>query len=273
MLLGRGAGRWHPSPAAGHGLLGRGVDRASAAQSAYPGALCLDGLDVQAVLHGLASAAGLGVVLGAPAGLGAGLAVPILPEQGGAELHIVALLLGDVSVRAVHRLHVLPEGAGVRVPLGAAWDLADVGFLGREGASRTRQEGRPRRGARRRPDAGPSAELAAPPSGGAGPLDGAALHRPRLPPFLEGKHVVNETLSPTSPDWRHGSEPVEGGSSVRDQLSHQHVGSFSISECITSLHISETALNTLLSLMRKEVQRRKDSGSKSPRSGTETRGF
>lgn len=137
-LLPRGMASW-----------GRGVDRASAAQSAYPGALCLDGLDVQAVLHGLASAAGLGVVLGAPAGLGAGLAVPILPEQGGAEVHIVALLLGDVSVWAVHRLHVLPEGAGVRVPLGAAWNLADVGFLGREEASHMRQEGRPRRGALR----------------------------------------------------------------------------------------------------------------------------
>ena len=99
---------------------------------AYPGALRLDGLDVQAVLHGLASAAGLGVVLGAPAGLGTGLAVPILPEQRGAEVHIVALFLGDVSVWAMDRLHVLPEGAGVRVPLGAAWNLADVGFLGSE---------------------------------------------------------------------------------------------------------------------------------------------
>ena len=96
---------------------------------AYHGALRLDGLDVQAVLHGLASAAGLGVVLGAPAGLGTGLAVPILPEQRGAEVHIVALFLGDVSVWAMDRLHVLPEGAGVRVPLGAAWNLADVGFL------------------------------------------------------------------------------------------------------------------------------------------------
>ena len=96
---------------------------------AYPGALGLDGFDVQAVLHGLAGAAGLGALLGAPARLGAGLAVPVLPEQGGAEVHVVALLLGDVSIWAVDRFHVLPEGAGVRVPLGAAWDLADVGFL------------------------------------------------------------------------------------------------------------------------------------------------
>lgn len=96
---------------------------------AYPGALGLDGFDVQAVLHGLAGAAGLGTLLGAPARLGAGLAVPVLPEQGGAEVHVVALLLGDVSIWAVDRFHVLPEGAGVCVPLGAAWDLADVGFL------------------------------------------------------------------------------------------------------------------------------------------------
>ena len=130
---------------------GQGVDGTPAAQLAYPGALRLDGLDVQAVLHGLASAAGLGVVLRAPAGLGAGLAVPILPEQGGAEVHIVALLLGDVSVWAMDRLHVLPEGAGVRVPLGAAWNLADVGFLGSEEASCMGQEGRLRRGALRHP--------------------------------------------------------------------------------------------------------------------------
>lgn len=47
-------------------------------------------------------------------------------------MHIVALLLGDVSVWAMYRFHVLPEGAGVRVSLGTAWDLADIGFLGRE---------------------------------------------------------------------------------------------------------------------------------------------
>lgn len=130
---------------------GRGVDGPPAAQLAYPRALRLDGLDVQAVLHGLASAAGLGIVFGAPAGLGAGLAVPILPEQGGTEVHIVALLLGDVSVWAVDCLHVLPERAGVRVPLGAAWNLANVGFLGREEASRVGREGRLRRGARPHP--------------------------------------------------------------------------------------------------------------------------
>lgn len=113
---------------AGRGFL-EGVDGASA----YPGALSLDGFDVQAVLHGLAGAAGLRAILGAPAaGLGAGLTVPVLLEQRSPEVHVVALLLGDVSIGAVHSFHVFPERAGVRVSLGAAWDLADVGFLGRE---------------------------------------------------------------------------------------------------------------------------------------------
>lgn len=98
--------------------------------SAYPGALGLDGSDMQAVLHGLAGAAGLGALWAAR--LGAGLTVPILFEQRCAEVHVVALLLGDVGIWAVDRFHVLPERAGVCVSLGAAWDLADVGFLGRE---------------------------------------------------------------------------------------------------------------------------------------------
>lgn len=80
-----------------------------ACSSTYPGALRLDGFDMQAVLHSLAGAAGLGAVLGAPAGLGASLAVPVLPEQGRAEVHVIALLLGDVSIWAMDRFHVFPE--------------------------------------------------------------------------------------------------------------------------------------------------------------------
>lgn len=103
---------------------------------AYPRALGLDGFDVQAVLYGLAGAAGLSALLRAPAaGLGAGLIVPILLEQRSTEVHIIALLLGDVSIWAMHCFHMFPERAGVCVPLGAAWDLADVGFLGREAGS------------------------------------------------------------------------------------------------------------------------------------------
>lgn len=42
---------------------------------------------------------------------------------------IPSVLLGDVGVRAVHRLHVFAQGTGVCVALGAAWNLAHVGLL------------------------------------------------------------------------------------------------------------------------------------------------
>jgi len=42
---------------------------------------------------------------------------------------IVALLLCDVGIRPVHGLDMLPEGTGVCVPLCAARDFTDVGFL------------------------------------------------------------------------------------------------------------------------------------------------
>lgn len=100
---------------------------------AYPGALCLDSFDVQAVLHCLITATGLRVLLRAPATrFSACLTVPILLEHRCAEMHIVALLLGDMSIRAMDRFHMLPERAGVCVAFGAAWDLADVRFLRRE---------------------------------------------------------------------------------------------------------------------------------------------
>lgn len=98
----------------------------------YPGALGLDGFDMQAVLHSVAGAAGLHTILGSPTTwLSAGLIVPSLLEQWSTEVHIIALFLGDVGVWPMHGLHVLTKRAGVCVPLGAAWDLADVGFLGR----------------------------------------------------------------------------------------------------------------------------------------------
>lgn len=80
----------------------------------------------------MAGAAGLHTVLRPPATrLSAGLIVPILLEQRSTEVHIIALLLGDMGIWPMDRLHMLAERAGVCVPLGAAWDLADVGFLGR----------------------------------------------------------------------------------------------------------------------------------------------
>lgn len=44
-------------------------------------------------------------------------------------MNIIALLLCDVGIRPVHGLDVFPEGARVCVPLCAARDFTDVGFL------------------------------------------------------------------------------------------------------------------------------------------------
>ena len=52
-----------------------------------------------------------------------------VPRGRGPGVHVPALLLGDMRLRAVHRLHVFAEGAGVRVALGAAGDLTHVRFL------------------------------------------------------------------------------------------------------------------------------------------------
>lgn len=44
-------------------------------------------------------------------------------------MNIIALLLRDVGIRPVHSLDVFPEGTRVCVPLRAARDFTDVGFL------------------------------------------------------------------------------------------------------------------------------------------------
>ena len=44
-------------------------------------------------------------------------------------MHVPTLLLGDMSLRAVHSLHMFPERAGVCVALGAARDFAYIRFL------------------------------------------------------------------------------------------------------------------------------------------------
>lgn len=48
---------------------------------------------------------------------------------GGARMNVPTLLLGDMSLWAMHCLHVFPEGAWVCVALGAAWDFAHIWFL------------------------------------------------------------------------------------------------------------------------------------------------
>lgn len=57
------------------------------------------------------------------------LVFTVLPGCRRSGRQVAALLLGDVGLWAVDRLHVLPEGAGVGVALGAAGDLADIRFL------------------------------------------------------------------------------------------------------------------------------------------------
>lgn len=44
-------------------------------------------------------------------------------------MHVPTLLLGNMSLRAMHSLHVFPERAGVCVTLGAARDFAYIRFL------------------------------------------------------------------------------------------------------------------------------------------------
>lgn len=44
-------------------------------------------------------------------------------------MHVPTLLLGNMSLRAMHSLHMFPERAGVCVTLGAARDFAYIWFL------------------------------------------------------------------------------------------------------------------------------------------------
>lgn len=44
-------------------------------------------------------------------------------------VHVPTLLFGDMSLRAMHSLHVFPERAGVCVTLGTARDFAYIRFL------------------------------------------------------------------------------------------------------------------------------------------------
>lgn len=44
-------------------------------------------------------------------------------------MNVIALLLRDVGIRPVYGLDVFPEGTRVCVPLCAARDFTDIGFL------------------------------------------------------------------------------------------------------------------------------------------------
>lgn len=121
-------------------------------------------------------------------------------------MHVVALFLGDMSVWAVYRFHVLPERAGVRVAFGAAWDLADIGFLGRE--------------------AGLCYEL----------LSGSAPHSPKaMPRPLAGTvRRCRTCLQPGHPGWSHAGPRPAGAQSHWSYLPSFHVVK----------HMAEEALNT-----------------------------
>lgn len=106
----------------------------------YHGLLCLDGFHLETFLPLRGSVA---EVLLLPKG---SLSLPArwpglwvaagISWWRGSRMHISTLLLGDVSLWAMHCLHMFPEGAGVCVALGAAWDLAYIRFL----PSHTRKE-------------------------------------------------------------------------------------------------------------------------------------
>lgn len=44
-------------------------------------------------------------------------------------MDVPTLLLGDMSLWAMHCLHMFPERAGVCVALSAAWDFTHIWFL------------------------------------------------------------------------------------------------------------------------------------------------
>lgn len=93
--------------------------------SSHHRVFCLDGFHVQVLLRDSGGAVLQQLVLPVePAG---SLVLAVLP--GGSGRQVAALPLGDVGLRAVNRLHVLPERAGVRVALGAARDFTHVRFL------------------------------------------------------------------------------------------------------------------------------------------------
>lgn len=103
--------------------------------SSHHGLLSLDGLDLQTlVLLGgsvvvvvpLIRVAATQAHLAWRASLAIGAMLPRLRRR---PRVVATLLLGDVRLGTVHCLHVLPQGAGVRVALGAARDFAHVRFL------------------------------------------------------------------------------------------------------------------------------------------------
>lgn len=91
----------------------------------------LDGLDMQVVLHASWGAVVWYLVLPLDSLSVTRLVLAVLPGRRWPRRKVAALFLGDVGLRAVDRLHVLPERAGICVALRTTGDLAYVGFLQR----------------------------------------------------------------------------------------------------------------------------------------------
>lgn len=89
----------------------------------------LDRFDVQVVLHASGRAVQRGLLVPLHPASVPCLVLAILLWRRRPRQQVAALFFGDMGLWAVHRLDVLPEGAGVGVALRAAGDLTDVGFL------------------------------------------------------------------------------------------------------------------------------------------------
>lgn len=89
----------------------------------------LDGFDMQVVLHASGRAVVWYLVIPLDSVSVPRLVLAVLLRRRRPRRQVAALLLGDVGLRAVHRLDMLSERAGVCVALRAAGDLTYVGFL------------------------------------------------------------------------------------------------------------------------------------------------
>lgn len=95
----------------------------------YHGVFRLDRFDMQVVLHTSGGAVLRGLLFPLHPASVPRLILAILLWCRRPRQQVASLLFGDVGLRAVHRLDVLPEGAGICVALRAARDLTDIGFL------------------------------------------------------------------------------------------------------------------------------------------------
>lgn len=105
--------------------------RESEPSESHHGLLGLYGLDLQTLVLFGGSVVVLPLVR-VPAQLPRRAALAVAPGLPGLRWGagvVPALLLGDVRLGPVHRLHVLAQGAGIGVAFGAAGDFADVRFL------------------------------------------------------------------------------------------------------------------------------------------------